>query len=238
MKRKGAWMLRNCWNWDCGEETNFWDIIKTEYSPTTDYSKKVRKYIEKSNAKFDIALIPKSRMINEGYEVYTAAHAGYKVKGDVMSRDSFMRMIDNYSKDYDFWGCVDKETGIMQAYSIVKKCGSYILFESSKANPEFLPKYYPMYGLYDARNKYYLAHHNIKYVDSGSRTITEHSNVQNFLIEKFGFRKSYSNMRIYYIPILEWAVKFLYPFRHLIIRPKSVRNVLRFEEISRKCNYV
>lgn len=228
-------MLRNCWNWDCGTETNFWDIIKTEYSPKTDYSKKVRKYIEKANAKFEIGLISKLRMKNEGYDVYVSAHAAYKVKGFVMTREAFVSMIDNYSDKHDFWGCIDRETGILQAYSIACNCDSYILFESSKANPAYLPKFYPMYGLYDARNKYYLSCKKVMYVDSGARTITEHSNVQDFLIEKIGFRKAYNNMHIHYTPTIGLAVKMLYPFRNFQLMPNSVRNVLKFEEISREC---
>lgn len=231
-------MLRNCWNWDCGVETNFWEIIKTDYSPETDYSKKVRKYIEKANAKFEIGLISKLRMISDGYDVYVSAHAGYKIKDFVMTREAFVSMIEKYSAKYDFWGCIDRETGIMQAYSIVCNCDSYILFESSKANPEFLPKYYPMYGMYDARNRHYLSCKEIMYVDSGARTITEHSNVQDFLIEKLGFRKAYNNMLIHYTPIIGLAVKILYPFRNFRMMPKAVSNLLKFEEMSRDCAHI
>lgn len=60
-----SWMLQNCYDWDCKYETNFWYIIKDSYDETL-YSKKVRRYIQKANDKFEIGLIPKQKLAEEG----------------------------------------------------------------------------------------------------------------------------------------------------------------------------
>lgn len=228
-----SWMLRNVYNFDCREETNFWYIIKDTYSES-DYSRKVRKYIEKANKKFEIRRIPKVRMIEQGFDVYEKAHRHYKVNdGFKMKKDEFIAELNNMDdNEYEFWGCIDCDTDILQAYSVCHVHDGMCWFKYSRANPEYLPKFYPMYGLYDARNKYYLGKQKVKYVLTSSRSITQHSDIQSFLIEKFGFRKAYCNLKIYYKPWLRFLIYITFPFRHYIpVRP--FRNLLALEALNR-----
>lgn len=229
-----SWMLRNLYDFDSKEETTFWYIIKDSYSES-EYTKKVRKYIEKANDKFDIRRISRARMINQGYNVYDKAHEHYSVDdGFRLNKDGFLREIQGMNDDeYEFWGCIDKETGILQAYCVCHVQDEMCWFKYSRANPEFLPKFYPMYGLYDARHKYYLQERHLKYVLTSARSITEHSNIQNFLIEKFGYRKAYCRIRIYYRPWLKAIVTLLYPFRN-IIKYRPVHNLLVMEQFNRE----
>lgn len=180
-------MLRNLYNFDCSKRTNFWYIIKDNYCES-DYSKNVRKYIAKANLKFEIRRISKKRMIKQGFDIYEKAHLHYKVNdGFQLKKSDFVAEINEMNDKYEFWGCIDRDTDIMQAYSICHVHDKMCWFKYSRVNPEFLPKYYPMYGLYDARNRYYLKEQKLKYVLTSARSITEHSELQSFLIEKFGF---------------------------------------------------
>ena len=55
-----------------------------------------------------------------------------------------------------------------------------------KADPAYLRNStYPYYGLIYEMNRYYLQELCLKYVSDGARSITEHSGIQPFLIEKF-----------------------------------------------------
>lgn len=233
LRKSKSWMLRNVYDFDCGEETNFWYIIKDSYSES-EYSKKIRKYIEKANAKFYIRIISRKRILEQGYEVYLRAHDHYKIDdGFKFSRKNFLDEIFGMDeKEYEFWGCIDKETDILQAYCICHIHDGICWFKYSRANPEFLPKYYPMYGMYDARHKYYLQDIKLKYVLTSARSITGHSNIQNFLIEKFGYRKAYCRLKIFYKPWLKLAVNIAYPFRSLI-QFKPIKNLLTFESLNR-----
>ena len=233
INNSSSWMLRNLYDFDCKEETNFWYIIKDSYSES-EYTKKVRKYIEKANAKFEIGRISRERMINQGYDVYDKAHNHYSVDdGFRYNRNKFLEEIQSMSdEEYEFWGCIDRETDILQAYCICHIHDGMCWFKYSRANPEFLPKYYPMYGMYDARHKYYLNELKLKYVLTSARSITEHSNIQNFLIEKFGYRKAYCHLKIYYRPWLKFLINITYPFRKFIpVRP--IKNLLSFEHLNR-----
>ena len=127
---------------------------------------------------------------------------------------------------------VDRETGKLEAYSICRLDNDVCYFESSKANPAFLTKYYPFYGMYDARNRYYIAEKGFKYCVSSARSISEHSNIQSFLIEKLHFRKVYCQMDIHYVWWLSILVKILYPFRNFI-KITNVKSLLNIEAIAR-----
>ena len=97
-----------------------------------------------------------------------------------------------------------------------------------------LPEYkrectaYPYYGLFYSMNQYYLQEKGFRYVTDGSRSITEHSNIQPFLEEKFLFRKSYCHLAIHYKWWMKLAVKILYPFRKRI-KNNNVRAILNME---------
>lgn len=235
IKSTGAWMLRNIYDWDCSYETNFWFIIRDNYC-VDEYGKKTKKYIIKANERFDYRIIEKGVLKEYGYAVYKKAYAHYKINdGFHESEIDFISRIDKMGPEYQIWGAVDKETGKLEAYSICRIIDNVCNYQSSKANPEFLPKYYIMYGLYDARDKYYLTCKNLKYVVSSARSISEHSNIQSFLIEKFKFRRAYCKLKLHYSWWLSIIIKLIYPFRNYIPLVK-IKNMCKFEEINRQCS--
>jgi len=89
-----------------------------------------------------------------------------------------------------------------------------------------------MYGLIFEMNRYYLQERGLKYVLDGARSMTEHSNIQPMLEEKFKFRKAYCDLQLFYKPLIGMAVKVLFPFRRLIKHPKVVA-ILRQEAWAR-----
>lgn len=91
---------------------------------------------------------------------------------------------------------------------------------------------YSYYGFIYEMNHYYLEELKLKYVNDGSRSITEHSNIQQFLIDTFHFRKAYCRLQIVYKWWMRLVVNLLYPFRK-IIPFLSVKSVLRMEFFNR-----
>lgn len=236
IKAYGAWMLRNCYDWDCKRKTNFWYIIKDNYC-WENYGKKTKKYIEKANARFEYKLIDKELLKQQGYAVYEKAYSHYKINdGFHETEEDFVARINNMTPLHQIWGAIDKETGALEAYSICRLNDTICTYESSKANPEFLPKYYIMYGLYDARDRYYLDEKKLEYVVSSARSISEHSNIQSFLVEKLNYRRVYCELKLYYTCWFGLAVKILYPFRNHIPFAK-IKNILKFEQINRERDY-
>ena len=92
--------------------------------------------------------------------------------------------------------------------------------------------YYPYYGLYQHLNQHYLEEQHFMYVSDSARTITEHSHIQGFLMDNFGFRKAYCRLEVHYNWWMKIAVTMLYPFRK-IIPMRSVKAILNMEAMQR-----
>jgi hypothetical protein len=88
-------------------------------------------------------------------------------------------------------------------------------YSTIKFHPDYL-KNYTSYILFYAMNRYYLEEKKLRYVNDGARSISHATNVQKFLIEKFGFIKAYVRMEIAYRWDAALAVKLLYPFAGMI----------------------
>jgi hypothetical protein len=89
-------------------------------------------------------------------------------------------------------------------------------------------------------NNYYLAEHKVRYVTDGTKSISHQTNVQEFLINKFKFRKAYCYLHIKYQPLFGLIVSCLFPFRKLlsiidILLLRNVNSILLQEEIKRNC---
>lgn len=104
-------------------------------------------------------------------------------------------------------------------------------YHTMKAIPKY-QKLYAYYGLIYEMNRYYLEECKVKYVNDGARSITNHSNIQPFLIEKFKFRKAYCHLSINYKWWLGMAVGMLYPLRKLIPL-RQVKALLDMEAMAR-----
>lgn len=73
----------------------------------------------------------------------------------------------------------------------------YCGYESIGLDPSVPGSTYPMYGLIIEMNRYYIEERRMLYVCDGARSITEYTNIQPFLTEKFGFRKAYCNLQVF-----------------------------------------
>ena len=144
-------------------------------------------------------------------------------------------MVEEYasSSDKEFWAIQHKESGKYIALAIntiketsceynVLKCKPHALRDGTQ----------PYYGLIYEMNRYYLEEKGLKYVNDGARTITNHSNIQSFLISKFKFRKAYCDIKIHYKWWFEFIIKILFPFRKLI-KTQKISALLNMEAMSR-----
>lgn len=231
LKQSNALMLRNTYNFDNTRNTCFWYIIKDSFNGFDELKSRTRNKIRHAIKFFEIRLLTKEEVKNNTFEVYSKAYKSYKRTTDnILGKDDFISEIDNCN---EFWGCIDKKNGKLIAYSENIIRDESCEFRTLKADPEFLSNgYYPFYGLFYKMNEYYLKEKGFKYVSDGSRTITEQSNIQSFLITNFNFRKAYTDVHIYYKPLIRLAVMLLYPFRKIIPQGK-IKSVLRQESMAR-----
>ena len=132
----------------------------------------------------------------------------------------------------DLWLAVAKDDGEAHAFSINKISHGFCDYQTMGVNPYAPKSTYPLYGLVFEMNKYYLKDCGLRYVLDGSRSITAHSNIQPFLVDKFKFRRAYCDLQLFYKPWLGIAVKIAFPFRKWLNNSK-VAALLRQEAWSR-----
>lgn len=211
-------MLRNVYDFDCTEETSFWHVIKDTFGGMEELSSKMRNQVRKSLKIYAIRKVTADEILRVGYPIFVSAIENYRVKCAPVSYESFVNMIKNSSSNsYDFWCVFEKETNKAVALSINVVHDDCCEYKTMKADPLFLHNStYPYYGLIYEMNRFYLEEKKLKYVSDGARSITEHSNIQPFLVDKFKFRKAYCRLQIEYKWWLKLIVRCCYPFRKVI----------------------
>lgn len=230
-----GYLLRNVYSWDCGHETSFWYVIKDSFVGMEELSSKMRNQVKKSLKTYDVYRVPASEMLRVGFPIFQAAVESYRVKASPITMESFRNRIQQseITGNVDFWCVYEKKTHKVVALAINtlhKDCCEY---NTMKADPAYLRNStYPYYGLIYEMNRYYLQELCLKYVSDGARSITEHSGIQPFLIEKFHFRKAYCQLQIVYQWWMKIAVNILFPFRKLV-PVQSVKAILNMEAMRR-----
>lgn len=226
---QGGLMIRNAYDFDCGQETSFWYVIKDSFGGMEELSSKMRNQVKKCFKTMRVEKITSDELKKNGYPVFVEASESYKVKSIPPTEEEFLSRINN-AEENEFWGCYDIETNKLVAFSMNCVSAESCEYRTMKAIPAF-QKLYAYYGLIYEMNRYYLEERGLKYVNDGGRSITNHSNIQPFLIEKFNFKKAYCHFDIYYKWWLRVAVRTLYPFRKLIKVPQ-VQSLLNMEAMA------
>jgi len=230
--KEGGMFVKNVFNWDKKEESSFWYVIKDEYGGIDELPAKVRNQVRKSLKTYDIRLVSSEEMQEKGFELFNESRARF---GDDLSvtKEQWAKRVNGGKGGQDFWLAIDKETGKAEGFGINHIIEDYCSYVSMGVNPDAPKSTYPMYGLILEMNRYYLEGRKLKYVCDGARSITEHSNIQPFLEEKFKFRKAYCDLQMFYKPWLSLIVNVLFPFRK-IIKQKKIQALLYQESMSRK----
>lgn len=226
---QGGIMIRNAYNFDCGQETSFWYVIKDSFGGMEELSSKMRNQVKKCFKTMRVECLSTEQLKKEGYPVYVEATQSYKIKSIPPSEKEFQARIDN-AEENEFWGCYDIESNKLVAFSMNAVTSESCEYRTMKAIPAY-QKQYAYYGLIYEMNRFYLEERKLKYVNDGGRSITNHSNIQPFLIDKFNYRKAYCKFEIHYKWWLKILVKMLYPFRN-IIKIRQVQSLLFMEAMA------
>ena len=232
--QQGGLLVRNTYNFDCQEETCFWYVIKDHYEGLEALPSRVRNKIRNAFNYFEYQLIPFETIKEKGYQIIEETYADYAVHDREMNQEVFTEYLNQCQEQhFDYWGIFDKETQQMVGFCTVTiwdHCCEYgmtgILSKYKKGG------YYPYYGLYQHLNQHYLEKLQYRYVSDSARTITEHSQIQDYLVQNFNFRKAYCQLAVHYSLWMRVAVKMLYPFRK-IIPLQRVKAILNMEAMQR-----
>ena len=230
--RKGGLFVRNTFDFDCKEETNFWYVIKDSFGGMEEQSQNERKKLRHALRSFDFKLVDIELIRKMAYPIIKATYVDYDVEDREMNEAVFNEYLDNCSKEkFDFWGAFDIETQDLVGFCTVRIFDGSCEYGLIGFNPKYKHNAtYPYYGFFYKMNEYYLDNLKFKYVTDGSRSITEHSNIQPFLEQNFKFRKAYCKLKISYKWWFGIIVRVLLPFRNFIWN-RNVKAVLNMHKM-------
>ena len=233
--KKDGLLVRNTYNFDCQEETHFWNLIKDHFGGLEELSGNTRKKVRRSLEHFEFRLIDIDLVRNAGYPILKATYEDYAISDRTLNANTFEKYLKLCEQfHYDYWGVFDRQNDAFVGF-----CLNHVWENACEYNTVgILPKYkrkcnaYPYYGLFYSMNQYYLQKKGFRYVSDGTRSITEHSNIQQFMVDKFHFRKAYCRLAVHYQWWMKIAVNMLYPFRKIISLPR-VKAILNMEAMQR-----
>ena len=229
--KQGGLMVRNTFDFDCGETTSFWYVVKERFCGMEELSSNERNKVRKSLKTLDFKLVDPALLKTVGWPILKATYLDYSVSDRKMDESLFLQYLEDCAqRSFDYWGIFDKERliGFCAVWLWEEDCCEYGLIG-------IMPEYkhnntYPYYGLFYSLTTYYLNEKKFRYVTDGARTITEHSSIQDFLMNNFYFRKAYCHLSVHYRWWMKLVVKILYPFRKLITIPQ-VKAVLNMDSM-------
>ena len=242
LKKTGVYFIRYTSDFDCTEETEFWYVVKDKKSSMEELSANTRSKIRRGSKSCFVKKVSAEFIACSGYEVYTKAFERYETELSPVSKEDYYNNIMSVKDDasYEFFAVFENQTNQMIAYSKNKIQDNVCNYGEIKFIPEFL-RLYPSYVLFFEMNNYYLNERMCKFVVDGARSINHKTNIQDFLIDKFKFRKAYCKLNIYYSIKVTIAINIVYPFRRLLERIQSktinkLKILIIHEEIRRSYN--
>lgn len=235
LKERGL-MVRNTYDFDTKEETSFWFIVKDHLENISELPFSARRNIRRALRFYNIRKINVNEFSEKALPIINSAQKSYKVKSKVTSKKEFDKEIEQYKKDdnKEFWIVERRSDNEAVAIAINTIKEDSCEYDTMRCKAEALKdRTYPYYGLIYIMNNYYLGEKKLRYVNDGSRTVTEHSSIQDFLIHNFKFRKAYCKLKIHYKCWLSVVIKLLFPFRN-IIPIRNIKGILKMKEYSRQ----
>lgn len=239
--QSNAYFLRWTDDFDTPQKTPFWYILKDTREGLETYSSKMRYQIKKGMTNCSVSPTTVQVIATEGYNVFSNALKHYSNTPQTITAKAFATNILSLDETWEFWE-VRNHTGDLIAYSQNRIMDNTCNYSTIKLDPVYL-HLYPAYALFFSMNMHYLNERKMRYVHDGSRSLSHESNIQDFLCDKFKFRKAYCTMHIAYRPDIALIVKILYPFNKILeLFPFSWSHklsvLLRHEKIRRKTHYL
>jgi hypothetical protein len=212
-------------------------IIGDNFIALGAYRNKYQKDIKKGLKNCDVRQLDASFIAKYGYNVYLAAFSRYQGIPKPMGRDSYKDMIHatiDFNDIYHYWGAFYKVK--LVAYMVIVVYGDEEANISvGKYDPEFL-RYRSSDALLYTLSQHYLQNKSVQYINSGYRNIHHKTNVEEYVLRKFSYKKLYLNSKVTYNYILEYYLKLTFPLRKWIGKlHHNLESIYLLEEIRKKC---
>lgn len=215
-------------------DSKWYSVVCNKFVHLDEMNSKLRYQVKKSLKSCEVRKVTANFVAENCYEILIKSLESYNSDVSYISENEFKNGIlkyDEFDDIVDFWGVFINEKIV--AYSIVNKYYSEVEYSVIKINPEYR-KSTPIYSLIYIMNKYYLEEKKYDLVNDGFRCLLHDTNIQNFLISKFNFKKFYLDMEIDYRLGIGIIMKITYNMRSFIGKiDKRIEALYKLEAIRR-----
>ncbi|MCD8197598.1 MAG: hypothetical protein LUE24_10640 [Lachnospiraceae bacterium] len=239
---KRALFARWISDFDCGEETEWWCLIKDTPFDMMSLKSNRRSLITRGLKRVDVRVIVPAdyaeQMANVLIKAWKSYDARYEEGNDRKRLTAeFGQLTVGHLENNEYLGAFLKDTDTMIGYSIYILHDDWIEYSVVKTDPEYLNTQVNAALAYYGLQRYMKP--GIRYILGGYRTMIHETNYQDYLLKNFGYRKAYCRLHIQYRPWMKAIVSILYPWRNVIQKFSKNRLLyqvwctLRQEEIHR-----
>lgn len=239
---KKALFARWTSDFDCGYETQWWYVIKSEPFDVSQLNAKKRYKVNRGIRFFDVKKIDPVFYSEDIYRIQKDAYSDYpeKYRPTVDREKLFQKIATEWTQpDVLVFGAFHRETEQLEGYIQMTVNGRCIHSNAQKATPEY-EKFQINYALLAGVLE------NLKekltegyYISVGARNIQHETAFQDFVEDIFGFRKAYCRLNVAYNPRIAWAVGVLYCLRKIFAKldhigiVHKINGILKMEQIIR-----
>jgi hypothetical protein len=216
--------------------TEWYAVICDNFKDISQLSAKNRRKINKGLKNCVVEKIDANYLAQHGYEVYASAFKRYRDNSKPVSEKDFREekyLTAEFPDVYHYWGVFHQNRLIAYSSNIVYS-DEGVDYTAMKFNPDYLG-FFSAYALIYTMNLNYLKEQSFLYANAGFRSISHATNIQDFLIQKFGFTKAPTRINIVYRPIISLGLSLTFPFRGFFSQLNSkLKALYQLEEIHRK----
>lgn len=215
LTQSGAYFIRWTDHFDMLRESSFWYVIKDKPESLDSYKSKTRNQIKKGLNLCIVEPTSAYDISENGYACYRKAVIGYQHSSapaeESLFKNQYLALKND--KNHEFWVVKERESKKIIAYAHIILDETMCSYSSIKFDPDYL-HLYGGYALIFTMNTHYINERHFDYVSDGARSIAHPTNIQEFLIQKFQFRKAFCTLHLAYRKDIEFLIRLLYPFRH------------------------
>jgi len=221
---------------ESAQECSWYAVVCDEFYELDEISAKNRSEIRRGLKNCTVSRVDADYIAEYGYDVFMRAFQRYRnAKKPGISAGEFRQRIlamKDFSDIIHFWGVFHDRKLIAYAQNYIYD-NIEVNYSTVKFDPDFL-RLYPSYALFYLMNKFYLEEKSFEYANDGFRNILHGTNIQQYLIDKFKFRKVYTGLKLFYRPYLSIYLSITFPLRSCLgkLHPK-LRAIYMLEEMRR-----
>ena len=212
---------------------DYYYVLRDKEYDISELPSRSRSQVRKCLRNCEIKKVSGVEIVNGGgYNVYLQEINRFSRRGmqsgHILTESEFTHWMK--SETQDLWVAFHESRVI--GYAICRPVGESLNLVTWKADYTHYSSLYPSYGMLYTMVNEYMSSGQYKYVFDGGRSMTEHSNVQEFLLTKMAFRKADARLQTYIRPWLKPALFILAPFEPLIKNVK-LRSIIRLYKWSK-----